>query len=737
MAAKYLEELEQAAFDYLGEGYSVIPMTCQKKGMVPWAVYQTRLPTPREVKGWFEGRDRGFVIAIVLGRIAGGLWVLDLDGGEAVKWAEANCPQTGRKVKTPGGGEHWYYVLPAGTDPDSFLNDTNVVPWAFENSPPNPRTGKKPAVDIRGSGGCAIAPPSMRKGRKYEWIATGEPTAWSIRESGLLAPPGRLARAPAPAQPPPRAPAPLRGRPPARGGRVRLEDVVLDVDVSGRLPEDPAREGERNKALAKLVGTWIAAGLDQETTKSLALAWNAGNIPPLTEKTIAATVESISRTHERRHKVEVPKGPEPGGGGAKPAPGLPVPPEILKPGGLLEEIVEYICRSTYTAPPLFALAMAICYVGTLMGEKVLTSTGLRTNMYVITLARSGSGKEGPIEAVKKLMHETGTAAGNLGASMLASSAALMSSLVANRNQLLLVDEIGDFVGTVKNVHNPHKTELIKDMKELFSSRGLRDKKYANSKQNFTIPWHNVCLYGTGVPSALWGALTMDDLKGGFIARTLIFDLDVEARDPEEGEIDESISQSLYDKVRGLNDIPRLFKDQFMKCPDPPKIPMTREAASIAKEFGDKYRKLQNSVSSQNFLDGIYGRVAELGRKLALIYAMSRTADGSAATSMPAAVEEEDVRKVVDLLEWHVPRVIEKIRDNVAYNSQDALKRRILAAVNSRKWLPESAAYRLSRDCNHRQVVDALNLLTESEEIAYVVTNGKKGGYIPYRREGER
>jgi putative DNA primase/helicase len=82
-----------------------------------------------------------------------GLVVVDPDGQEGIEaWLALNPPMTAR-VRTPGGGEHWYYRA----HPDHAIG--------------NDQNGKvAPAVDVRGLGGFVIAPPTSDGTGSWEWI---------------------------------------------------------------------------------------------------------------------------------------------------------------------------------------------------------------------------------------------------------------------------------------------------------------------------------------------------------------------------------------------------------------------------------------------------------------------------------------------------------------------------------------------------------------------------------------
>jgi Bifunctional DNA primase/polymerase, N-terminal len=158
----------RAALFYLGRGLSVIPVRADgtKRPALPsWARFQTERATAAEVTAWFQDGRVG--IAIICGRVSGGLVVLDFDGPEA--WGEfrmaavRRCPQCldaldrEPRVKTPGGGRHVYLR------PDQVEGNEKLARL----------DGRATFIETRGEGGYVLAPGSPAachiSGRVYEW----------------------------------------------------------------------------------------------------------------------------------------------------------------------------------------------------------------------------------------------------------------------------------------------------------------------------------------------------------------------------------------------------------------------------------------------------------------------------------------------------------------------------------------------------------------------------------------
>jgi hypothetical protein len=110
------------------------------------------------VARWWDQWPRAG-IGVATGR-ASRVWVLDLDGEEAISWYAEKGKQHGRtptRGARTGRGRHLWWRWP--DDEVEISNGQGQV---------------GPGVDVRGDGGYVVAPPTLhRSGVRYEWLTTG------------------------------------------------------------------------------------------------------------------------------------------------------------------------------------------------------------------------------------------------------------------------------------------------------------------------------------------------------------------------------------------------------------------------------------------------------------------------------------------------------------------------------------------------------------------------------------
>ena len=94
----------QAALRYREMGISVIPCRPDKKPFIQWTEFQKRLPTPDEIRAWWQRWPRAMV-AIVTGEISG-LCAVDCDTPAGYDAVQKLLPDSFLTpiARTPRGG---------------------------------------------------------------------------------------------------------------------------------------------------------------------------------------------------------------------------------------------------------------------------------------------------------------------------------------------------------------------------------------------------------------------------------------------------------------------------------------------------------------------------------------------------------------------------------------------------------------------------------------------------------
>lgn len=611
-----------AALEYLDMGFSVIPVKrADKKPYFEWKEFQERYPTQDEIYKWWELYPDANV-AIVCGKLSG-IFCVDADGPIGIEWMNKSLPRTTVYSQT-AKGVHAIFAYPDG--PVVIRNNVRL----YEE------------VDIRGEGGYFVAPPSIH--------ATGHTYQWIMKEGGW----DELST--------------------YRPASAQISSGGIDLSGVKSSPVNaPVGKGSRNSTLAQLAGKWVGAGLDDDEIGTLAKAWNARNLPPLGDAELKKTIASVRKTHTRNHPTEIITCDLEAD--VQSCKFQSIPEDLLSPGGILGDFMDYIDRSSAVSHPVFNIAAAISTLGAIAGHRFETETRLKTNIYSIVLGYAGSGKDAPQSAIPNLLLHT-DAHRVVGPNVITSEAALLK-FVSNPDRgstICFLDEIGLVMKAIKRP-NSSAFEVPTMLMKLFSAVNRPYLKPYATGDDLVVKWHHVGLYGASTPAHFWSGFTRSEAADGFLARILIFESRHE-RSMAKTAVDTSISSGL---VQDLNDIFKQgceFKDtNLVRQPVPKMVTKSKAASSYFAEWEAGIIAQQNAMQQQDEgIAAIYGRAPEHAHKLALIHALSIGG---------ASIEHVDLPSVqwaIRFMEHQLVHTMEQIKDNIAENEWHAEQQKILKII---------------------------------------------------------
>jgi hypothetical protein len=139
----------RTALTLLDNGFSVVP-AIGKKPSTPWRVYQIKRPQKTQIIKWFN-KYRQVNIAVICGRVSGGLAVLDFDDAETYK--KLSMHLVGLPIVKTRKGYHVYLRC------EDLIRNKKLAM----------RDGKV-LVEFRGHGGYVIGPGSRHPNGYYKVI---------------------------------------------------------------------------------------------------------------------------------------------------------------------------------------------------------------------------------------------------------------------------------------------------------------------------------------------------------------------------------------------------------------------------------------------------------------------------------------------------------------------------------------------------------------------------------------
>ena len=375
-------------------------------------------------------------------------------------------------------------------------------------------------------------------------------------------------------------------------------------------------------------------------------------------------------------------------------PAEPAPPpapafDLTIPGGVLGDMVSYMLATARRPQPELALGASLCALGALMGRKYRTDTNLRSNLYIVGIADSGSGKNHSREIVNELFVASGLGH-YLGGNKVASGAGLLTALHRQPALLLQIDEFGMFLqAAADRKHSPrHITEILDNMTELYTTAGgiFLGAEYANrdgKNERRDINQPCLCVYGTSAPIHFWGALQSANVVDGSLARLII----VHCRDdyPEENEaagIRTAPPSLLGDLKLIASGGGRAPVGNLCGLTPDPTTAVEPQTVGMDAAARDAFRRLSRAITCRlreargTPFTPILARIAENAAKVALVRAVSL----NPVTPLIRADDAEwAITFVHGCADWTMSEVERRIADNDTERNHKRLQEIVRAA----------------------------------------------------------
>ena len=722
----------EIAQEYLAAGLSVLPASRQKKHPVlkAWTEYQTRLPEEQEVKKWFSTRRDA--LCVVCGKVSGNLEVIDFDNhGELYDAWKTSVPEEllSRLVieRSQSGGYHVIYQC----EKDVAKGDK------LASGERNGRTTT--LIETRGKGNVILCAPSdgyvLVQGdwRKLPVITGDErgvliSAAKAMDESKEDSKDAEETPKVTSAQAPP-IPSGMGGweiRPiddfNQRGDiRPYLEKAgwaLLRTDGKGeeywRRPKQTEKDrhgatffngafhifstdaapfeagknynkfdvyailehsGDKTAAVSALVKDGFGRPCEQDTSN---IDWNGllakgcSVTPPADEREMtgqcpqqnADSAPEVSEEELRETLIET----------------LPFPERLYDYPGLVGEIMQTTLEYASTPNRPLALSGALAMMSYLTARKVKSPSGLRSNVYLLALAVSGSGKERPRDINQMLCEETRTEDGLLED---VTSGAGLEDMLAVRPALFW--QCDEFFATLDEMLREGKdgnnTVMEKLLKMYTSSHKTYRTRAKAGRPPLPIPFPHVVLYATTTPGGFFGHVNDRFLADGMYARLSI----MVAEKPSAGRlpVEPSVPREVVEKAlawaqfrppgSGNNDIAPLA------------VPYTADAEPMAEELFRRQQERLAEMHRKNAPEwkcSVWNRHCEIALRYALIYACSIAPSPELTVITPDAI-----RWGSDFVTWEMENKFYMTDRN--YFKTDFSRLTDIAMQGLRKWHKEN------------------------------------------------
>jgi hypothetical protein len=380
--------------------------------------------------------------------------------------------------------------------------------------------------------------------------------------------------------------------------------------------------------------------------------------------------------------------------------------------GLIGRITDWINKTAAYPIPEVALAAAIPAVGVLYGHRIQSETYARTNLYTLSLAASGIGKNHSRLCLMQLFKKAGLA--YLIGGDPKSHVGIYKGLYDNKGRnFIMHDELGHYLAAANNKNSSsHLQRICSTYTMLYTSAqsfmpGEQGANTDNKNPRQDIDQPHQCLYGTTVAEKFYKALTSSEALDGFVARWLMFKAETKYQKPRVPEY--NIYNPPQELINELITIENMPINVFTQGPfdtskeiNPRIIPFDDLARAMLNEFEDFILDKQNN--GDHVSQPLWARAREIAIKLALCGHENGVISGKV------------LKWSIEVAKFCINQFIADIEAHIADTPYQATLKHILKVIREHKKITRAQLTAKTSQYDTRTRNDVLNTLTEAGYI---------------------
>jgi len=389
-----------------------------------------------------------------------------------------------------------------------------------------------------------------------------------------------------------------------------------------------------------------------------------------------------------------------------------LPVEIPGLAGMLSKFMD---KTAIHPQPILHVGASLAMLGALLGIKIKSESGLRTNLYVLSLAPTGAGKEHARSVIDRVLTDSGGLR-YLGGDDIASDTGLLAALAEQPSLLLMLDEFGYMAQQFLSPRAAgFKAAIVEVLLSVYgkSATAYHGKMYANRKERpqVRIEQPSLSLYCTSTPESFWPAIRQNSVHDGFLNRFLVFN----SPDPfppyvEREEV--TVPEFMIDPVRKLALLEEPMTNRMTgkyalnPVPNPMVITDSPDAKKCFLSYRDLYLK---HAKSDPIVASLWKRAEEHAIKIALILTGSE---------MQKEISGEHAEVGCRISKFCIENMLGQIEDHLAENLHEANLKKVLRIIRKagRKGIDGTSLTRKTQFLMSKQRNEVVEVLTETGQI---------------------
>lgn len=558
------------------------------------------------------------------------------------------------------------------------------------------------------------------------------------------------------------APAPVvQSSPSSQSSSLFSQDETVNYRAQKYLDAIPTPgPGMRNRAVFSAAGNLLGMGLSVEQVIVHISAWNASFATPLSQAEINTTVMSSSRNGTQRASKGANREYQ-----REPLPnisldGMPVlkleeevsdvntdapavydsaspseqiPEELMRDNGFIGEFMQIVENSQREIQPELSFAAALQACSMVLSRKYIDDSSFETtpNIYSVSLARSGTGKDTPRQAVNRFLDAVGMG-DRRGPETIDSGAGIATAMIKQPTMSMLLDECGTLFRNLGDPRCPtHLRKAGALLKSAFSSANatnFRPRALSNGEhgQNDPVDYPHLHIMGSATPGQVLESINDEQIEGGLIGRFMVFvgKIDAEMHRPKSAPNPTYRAVQWADAWKGEKSSTSVPLDLSGEVSDVRLVSIKRTAEATKRletHYDEIFRRgasdYKNGASMVH--QAVWNRASEKTAKLALLFAASRCLGPG-----KCRIELQDADRAIAVNNWITNRVIRMYEGRVSSEYSKKRQEFLDLMKTSTTYTTEAKLHQLARSFEPRLRKQILDDLIAAKEVTASTLNNK-------------
>lgn len=387
------------------------------------------------------------------------------------------------------------------------------------------------------------------------------------------------------------------------------------------------------------------------------------------------------------------------------------PAEVLRGAqvGLLGELIDWVLAQSRRPQPIIALGAALSILGACTARRYGGPTRSGTHLFILSLAPSGAGKDGPRNSVANALNSAGLS-NRVGPGQFLSFPAIINRMARDAISVSPIDEFADFLKRINGRSASSYEQGVSGVMRQLWSASFTDylaPEWANRAAPIVHAPH-FAMFGLATHQELYAALAAGDLVNGFLNRFLLLSTHARGSDQDVADGARALPESLRAQMRAIaiDQNPYASTLHNGRSDDPPVT--VRWANDGAKQMWAAFAKRCELIEGVEA--AFFARSAEMAVRLATVRAVG---EGLA----DLRITLPGIAWGIALAKWSAETMMAEAADYMAETDFQAQCKGVLRLLRDRG---EMSRNQITRAMQHRlkgrDLQDVLSSLLDADDV---------------------